>query len=225
MPWERVWFKSNKAYAKVDEEGRLIVDDGRVEIRYKPDDSRSYRASANNVRPLDSPPPGAGGPRKETDKKSSGALRKKKAPPGASGRMVEVWTDGASLGNPGDAGAGIVMLYGGRRLEVSRYLGEGTNNIAELAAIRIALELMKSKSRPVRIHTDSSYAIGVLSKGWKAKKNPELVGEIKSLLADFVQVEFVKVEGHAGLPENERADKLAGMAATTRKNSETRSEE
>ena len=55
----------------------------------------------------------------------------------------------------------------------------------------------------------SSDLICVLSKGWKAKENKELIAEIRSLLARFDDVRFVKVPGHAGVPENELVDQLA----------------
>jgi ribonuclease HI len=104
------------------------------------------------------------------------------------------------------------MLSGRHRKEVSEYLGIGTNNVAELTAILRALELVKDRSRLVRLHTDSAYAIGVVSKGWKAKANQELVADLRALSAQFPLLQFVKVAGHAGVPENERADELAREA-------------
>ena len=66
------------------------------------------------------------------------------------------------------------------------------------------------------MHTDSSYSIGLLEKGWKAKANAELVERIRELTKDFGQLRFVKVRGHAGVPENERCDLLATSAITAR---------
>jgi ribonuclease HI len=65
---------------------------------------------------------------------------------------------------------------------------------------------------PYVIHTDSKYAIGVLSQGWKPKANQELVARIKSRLDKHEKVQFVYVPGHAGVPMNERADELAREA-------------
>ena len=75
---------------------------------------------------------------------------------------------------------------------------------------------MTERHRAVVIYTDSSYSIGILSLGWKAKANQELVAEIRTLLRDFPQVRFVKVAGHAGVPENERCDELAREAVSRR---------
>ena len=68
----------------------------------------------------------------------------------------------------------------------------------------------------MRIHTDSAYSIGVLSEGWKVKENRELVASIQALMREFSDLQFVKVRGHSGLPENERVDQLARDAITRR---------
>ena len=226
MPWQRVWFKKNKAYVRVDEQGKLIERDGRVEICYKPDDTRVYQAARSNIRYLDEgpPPQRATAPAESPPKKASPSGPAPEKPPLRPGRPIDIWTDGACSGNPGAAGAGIVMIYGRHRREVSRYLGTATNNIAELQAIRIALELVRDTRRPVRVHTDSTYAMSVLVSGWKAKKNTALVAEIREMLKGFARVEFVKVAAHAGVAENEMADELARLAVSTRRDSETRRE-
>ncbi|HVV85124.1 MAG TPA: ribonuclease H, partial [Kofleriaceae bacterium] len=130
---------------------------------------------------------------------------------------VHVWTDGACTGNPGPAGLGVVVLDGDLRREHKEYLGHGTNNIAELTAVLRGLDMLDTTERPVLVYTDSSYAIGVLSLGWKAKANTDLVAEIRDRLASFTDVRFVKVPGHAGVVENERCDELARAAITSRR--------
>ena len=87
-----------------------------------------------------------------------------------------------------------------------------TNNIAELTAIKVALEELTRVDLPVRIFSDSSYAIGLLTKNWKPKKNQALVLEIKALMGKFYDLAFIKVKGHAGIKENEVADFLATSA-------------
>ena len=131
--------------------------------------------------------------------------------------VVEAWTDGACTGNPGPCGFGVVLRFGDQYLEIGQYLGLGTNNIAELDAIRVAVEEARNIDGHLHIHTDSSYAIGVLTKGWKAKANVELIRTIKALLDECdPRPEFVKVKGHAGIPFNERADTLAVEAVERR---------
>jgi ribonuclease HI len=99
------------------------------------------------------------------------------------------------------------------------YLGEGTNNIAELTGVLRAAEIVPDGAAAV-VHTDSQYAIGVLTKGWKAKANKELIASVKVVLArrqaSGQSWRIVYVPGHAGVPLNERADELAREAVRTR---------
>lgn len=125
---------------------------------------------------------------------------------------IEIYTDGASSGNPGPSGIGAVLRYGAHEREISRYIGEATNNIAELEAIRVALGAVKNRDLPVRLYTDSKYAHGVLTQGWKAKKNRRLIESIRDLMARFRDIRLMKIPGHAGLEGNERADRLAVRA-------------
>ena len=130
---------------------------------------------------------------------------------------IHVWTDGACTGNPGPAGLGVVVIEGPQRREHKEYLGHGTNNIAELTAVLRGLDMLDRTDRSVLVYTDSSYAIGVLSLGWKAKANVELVAEIRDRLSAFADCRFVKVPGHAGVPENERCDALARASISSRR--------
>lgn len=124
---------------------------------------------------------------------------------------IIVYTDGACSGNPGPMGIGAVIVNAHERKEISEYLGIGTNNIAELTAIERALENCP-RDRKILVHSDSSYAIGLLSQNWKAKANQELVARIRRLVGEFSDLRFVKVLGHSGVPENERCDELARQA-------------
>lgn len=140
---------------------------------------------------------------------------------------IHVYTDGACTGNPGPMGIGVVILDpsapvasdGGspepQRRELSEYLGIGTNNIAELTAIQRGLVGLP-RSREIVVYSDSAYSIGLLSQNWKAKANQELVAELRRLVREFSHVRFVKVAGHAGVPENERCDELARLAILNR---------
>ena len=109
------------------------------------------------------------------------------------------------------------MLDTESRIELSEYIGQGTNNIAELTAILRALGELADSDRPMVIHTDSSYSIGVLQKGWKAKANQELIAELRDVLERRGGVRLVYVPGHAGVAWNERADSLARAAVQSRK--------
>jgi ribonuclease HI len=121
--------------------------------------------------------------------------------------------DGSALGNPGPAGAGFILVRpDGKMEEGFENLGTGTNNIAELTAIKRAAEAVPAGVPEVVIHTDSKYAIGVLTQGWKAKANQELIAATKASLKTLKKVRFVYVPGHAGVPLNERADELAREA-------------
>jgi ribonuclease HI len=126
-------------------------------------------------------------------------------------------------------GIGIVVIdrVSSQRKEHGEYLGIGTNNIAELTAIERGLEIAEGiikkedaahvPHRPIKVFSDSAYSIGVISKGWKAKANQELVARLRRRVATLPDVELVKVAGHAGVPENERCDQLATEAISHRR--------
>ena len=211
MRWMRHRLREADVWAKVDEKGALVTDrDGRVDVIYKPaPDAKVYRAGARNLTPAGGEPielePGARAP-----ERPAAAVK----PPADA---IHVWTDGACTGNPGPAGLGVVIVDGERKEEVSEYLGQGTNNIAELTAILRGLELVKDRTRPVFVYSDSQYSIGLLTKPWKAKANKELVEELRALCRRFTDLQFVKVAGHSGVPLNERCDQLARDAITRRR--------
>ena len=104
------------------------------------------------------------------------------------------------------------MEFGPHKREISKHIGTSTNNIAELTAVKIALQELKRKDIPIRIYTDSNYVCGLLMEGWKPKKNLELVNSIKELMSQFSDMEIIKVKGHAGIEGNEKADRLATEA-------------
>lgn len=136
---------------------------------------------------------------------------------------VVIYTDGACSGNPGPGGWGAVMLYKGRRKELSGGDPDTTNNRMELLAVVRALEAL---SRPcsVTINTDSTYVMKGITEwieSWKRRqwrtaskqpvKNVDLWLELESALAPH-EVRWKWVRGHSGVPENERADELARAA-------------
>ena len=134
---------------------------------------------------------------------------------------VEVYTDGSSKGNPGPGGFGVVMIFGGKRKEISQGFRLTTNNRMELMAIVVVLESLKSKKHPVHITSDSKYVIDSITKGWiyswvkknfKGKKNKDLW--LRYIAAEKgYKLSFSWVKGHAGHVENEICDQLAVSAA------------
>jgi ribonuclease HI len=244
--WRRMLFRGDPVWVRVGADGRLALDgSGRAEMKYRESDSKSYRPAAGNLTAAPDSGEGPDGPPSPPAEESAGAgaearrrpsaTRKPSrsaagvsALPRADGGALEVWTDGACSGNPGPMGIGVVVIDGTNRHEIGDYLGHGTNNIAELVAIERGLELAAGLARDAdtkagppkrrfRVYSDSGYAIGLLDKGWKAKANQDVVARIRRKLAamDGI-VEFVKVPGHAGVPENERCDALARAAISHR---------
>jgi ribonuclease HI len=110
----------------------------------------------------------------------------------------------------------VLVEPGGKLHEGLEYLGDATNNVAELTAILRALEWIPADAGSIVVHTDSQYAIGVLQKGWKAKANQELVAHIRRVVQERGAL-LRYVPGHEGVPLNERADELAREAITTRR--------
>lgn len=223
MPWIEMTLRGAKVFARCDEDGKPRAEGGRVEIRYKRSDGRAYRASVGNLVPIegakvlpdDHCAPASAVPNTKLKKK---AKPKAEAPEHPEGAII-AYADGACSGNPGPAGLGVVILDGETRRELSEYLGRATNNIAELTAILRAAEALAGREEKVCMFTDSSYAIGVLTKGWKAKANPELIAEVKRALAALDDVELRYVPGHAGVELNEVADRLAREAVELRQSS------
>ena len=128
--------------------------------------------------------------------------------------VIHAFTDGSCEGNPGPAGCGVVLIHDGRKKELSVFIGEGTNNIAELTAVKLALEAIKKRELPVALYLDSTYVIGTLTQDWKIKANHALIAELRDLVRAFPALKINKVNGHANVALNERADTLARAAIT-----------
>jgi len=138
---------------------------------------------------------------------------------------VVIYTDGACSGNPGPGGWGAILMSGPHRKEISGGEANTTNNRMELFAAIAALEALKRPSQ-VDLHTDSSYLRNGITQwihGWKrngwrtADRKPVKNAELWQRLEDAThrhQITWHWIKGHAGQPENERADKLVreGMA-------------
>ena len=128
---------------------------------------------------------------------------------------IEIWTDGSCIGNPGPMGIGVVMRFDGKLRTISKALGPGTNNRAEILAVIHALRNLpcRFEEADVTLYTDSALIYGWLMQGWKVKTNRELVGQMKVLAAMCRSFNVKKVRGHAGEQYNEMANDLAQKAA------------
>lgn len=138
--------------------------------------------------------------------------------------LVEIYTDGACLGNPGPGGWAAVLRTGRHRRELSGGAPDTTNNRMELAAAIAGLEALR---RPcsVRLYTDSRYLKQGITEwlprwqqnGWRtsARRPVENQALWKRLLIASKphRIEWTWVRGHTGVPDNERADRLAREAA------------
>ncbi len=206
----------------MDSKGMPISHDGKVLIKYQIKQDYEYWVNKKNVRPLDSPPPTLLHPKKSKNQKKK-VQKKEKAGGGTPWNDAEykdkicLFTDGASSGNPGPSGIGVLLRYGEHEREISKYIGNATNNIAELNAIKVGLSSLKHTDIPVRLFTDSNYAHGLLVLNWKPRKNQELVESIKKIMAKFKDLQIIKVKGHSGHQGNERADYLATAAVRKQK--------
>ena len=137
---------------------------------------------------------------------------------------VEIATDGACKGNPGPGGWGAILRYGSVEKDMSGGEPLTTNNRMELMAAIRALDALKRPSH-VTLSTDSRYVMDGLTKwlkgwqrnGWKTAskqpvKNADLWRELVAA-AEPHRIDWQWVKGHAGHPDNERADRLASDAA------------
>lgn len=207
-------FKDNKVWAAVDDNQNLLEKNGKVLIKYQLDHDYEYWVHKNNLKPVSS----LNRAKKTRKKKNKSTAGKDTSPTletiksELSEDTILIFTDGAASGNPGPAGIGVLLIFKENEKSISRYIGRATNNIAELKAIHTGLLEIKNRRLPVRVFTDSGYSYGVLVSGWKARKNRELIDAIKKTMATFSDLKLIKVKGHAGLAENEKADRLAVAA-------------
>lgn len=130
---------------------------------------------------------------------------------------ITIYTDGASSGNPGPGGYGVVLISGKHRLEKSAGFKLTTNNRMELMAVIEGLEALKIPGSKVTVYTDSKYVADSVDKGWvfqweskgfKKKKNSDLWARFLKIYRKH-SVRFKWVKGHDNNIENEVCDRLA----------------
>lgn len=139
-------------------------------------------------------------------------------------KLVEIFTDGSCLGNPGKGGIGILLRYQGREKQISQGYFLTTNNRMELLAVIEALNALKEPCR-VQLHSDSQYMQNGIQKwifnwkknNWKTSdKKPVKNQDLWIALDNAIQrhqVEWQWVKGHSGHYENEICDQLAKQGA------------
>lgn len=135
---------------------------------------------------------------------------------------VIMYTDGASRGNPGPGGYGVILMAGNHKKELSRGYRLTTNNRMELMAVIAGLKALKKDGLNIIIYSDSQYIVNAIEKGWLenwiktnfkgGKKNKDLWTELYHLSQNNT-IRFVWVRGHADNPYNNRCDELATAAA------------
>ncbi|HUO50326.1 MAG TPA: ribonuclease HI family protein [Candidatus Paceibacterota bacterium] len=127
---------------------------------------------------------------------------------------ITIYTDGGARGNPGPAGAGVVIELGNQTIELKKFLGEKqTNNWAEYEAVAIALQELQSRgitNRPLAFLLDSKLVVEQILGNWKIKE-PTLkpqVAKVHALLSAFPSYTF----SHIPREENSEADRLVNEA-------------
>jgi len=146
------------------------------------------------------------------------------AEPAGASPEVEIFTDGACLRNPGPGGWGTILRYGRHERELHGGDPVTTNNRMEIMAALQGLEALTRPSK-VAVYTDSEYLrkgitqwlAGWKRNGWQTRarqpvKNADLWTRLDNAAGGH-DVQWFWVKGHAGHPENERADELAGLGA------------
>ena len=136
-------------------------------------------------------------------------------------RQITMYTDGASRGNPGPGGYGVILMTGSLRKELSQGYRLTTNNRMELMAVIAGLEAMKRGDLNITIYSDSQYVVKAIKEGWlsnwlkinfKGKKNKDLWLRYHALAVNQ-NIKMVWVRGHAENVHNNRCDELATAAA------------
>lgn len=238
MLWKPALFKGKKVWAQVNEVDELNLANGLVGIRYSTKEGATiYRAAAKNIQlgsePSMSLDQGVHAPKIEAAKPNMGkkfgsshtrtneqksAAQKdvRKFLESLSADTVRCFTDGSCVGNPGPCGTGVYIQLPSKEIRHYRYLGEGTNNKAELSAVLDAMQLLEEEkvdvNTPVVVCTDSQYVVGILTKNWKAKANKDVIIPLRSAVKKWSDITIRWVAGHADIPENDEADRLANLA-------------
>ena len=125
--------------------------------------------------------------------------------------MIDIYTDGSCLGNPGPGGWGAVIVEKNNTIEICGKEIDTTNNRMEISAVIMGLEYTKEYQR-IKIFSDSQYVINTMTKNWKRKANLDLWEKLDKLVSKR-EVLWEWVRGHEGNFYNEKAHNLAYKSA------------
>ena len=131
-------------------------------------------------------------------------------------KQIQIVCDGSSLGNGSKntrAGAVAILEYDGLRKIVGEYLGNATNQQAEIVAACLGLEALKQPCQ-VELVSDSQYVVKTMNKLFKRKTNHEFWERLDNA-AQGQRVTWTWTRGHAGHPVQEKCDEAARLIATT----------
>lgn len=141
-------------------------------------------------------------------------------------KVISIYTDGSSRGNPGPGGYGAILIWGNIKKELSQGFVRTTNNRMELMAVIAALESLKKEELELHIYSDSKYIVNAVTLGWLknwiktdfkgGKKNKDLWTRYFQLSKKHI-IHMHWVKGHANNALNNRCDELATEAADGKK--------
>ena len=125
--------------------------------------------------------------------------------------MIDIYTDGSCIGNPGPGGWAAIIVENGATRKLHGRDEKTTNNKMEVLAAIQGIEATPP-GVDVCVHSDSSYLINTMTKNWKRNKNRDLWARLDSAVARR-NVQWRWVKGHSGHPMNEKADRIANAEA------------
>ena len=136
--------------------------------------------------------------------------------------LINIYTDGSSIGTPGRGGYGLILEYKGKTKEFSEGFKLTTNNRMELLSVIIGLEKITKSGIPIIVYSDSKYVVDAVNKRWvfdwekkgfNKKKNIDLWKRFLKIYKKY-NVQFKWIKGHSGHAQNERCDALAVSASS-----------
>ncbi|MEK7171477.1 MAG: ribonuclease H [Patescibacteria group bacterium] len=134
--------------------------------------------------------------------------------------LLQIFTDGSSLGNPGPGGFCAIIKSGSKTFIIKGGEKYTTNNRMEMSAVIAGLYCVHKKfpnEKKVEVFSDSSLVIETMRRGWKRKKNVDLWAKLDMAVSKFKEVSWNWIRGHAGHKENTQADEIAVAEAKKQK--------